>query len=351
MLHSKLLIALRVSVFFILLSLCIIGLKVIAPDTSFNTIQYPLTLLEDTEITSDLILVGSSTTYTSFSPVEFEKKTGLKSLNLSSQVQCMRESYEIVKMIFENENPKYIVISLGYGRMTTPTDEEGRRVILSSMNNSFERFKYFITEFDIKDIPSYFRIDSKSLKISNLYNIGQIKYYINERILNKYTTNGYSDDKDLQSGFLFLDSKFDFNTIPEEWDFKKNKEAIKYVNKMIELSQSKGSEVILLTPPIAPIQLYASENYDQYQEVINEIANKYGVVHFDLNLLKKEYIDYTDDLFGDTMHTNGTGGLIYSNLFGEIFAQFKNINYTNEEYFYSNRSECILDRNLNESYK
>ena len=277
------------------------------------------------------IITGSSTTYNSLSPVILDKQTNINSYNLATPVQSFEDTYYLLQDIYEKNVPETVILGINVNLITAEVDKESSRILLSAMDNSISKIKYFITTFNISDLLYFFNKNPKSFNINNI---------INGKYIDKLFSSKKEDEKSNvnieDKGYLLNSSTYKYdNTQKLTYGFSYSEKNEEFLRKSIELCKEKGSNVILYSSAVSEIQVDFTKEFQKYYEYISDISNEYGIVVLDFNLLKKEIFSNTNEYFADDIHIRFTGAEIVSNSFGDILNDINNNTYDASEYFYS----------------
>ena len=255
----------------------------------------------------DVVFVGDCEVYENFSPVTMWERYGISSYIRGSAQQLIWQSYYLLEDIFKYETPEVIVfnvLSMKYGE---PQSESYNRLNLDGMRLSSSKIKAVrasMTEEEnlITYIFPLLRYHDRWREISG----DDVKYM-------------FSRDEVGHSGYLMQCGVRPVETIPtpiplEDYAFAGV--CWEYLDKMRELCQKHGSELILIKAP----SLYPHW-YEEWESQIVEYANKYGLKYYNLLAVSDEIgIDWSADTYDMGLHLNVYGAEKLSDYFGQILS-------------------------------
>ena len=80
-----------------------------------------------------------------------------------------------------------------------------------------------------------------------------------------------------------------------------------YVKKIAELCKQKGSELVLVTAPIALVSMDYIKNYNDIHNKLAALAKQVGANYIDYNIVNQQTPMLTNDNFRDDAHLNDSG--------------------------------------------
>lgn len=222
------------------------------------------------ENTFDIIGVGSSHLYCTFTPVHLYEQQGLRSYILSTSQQPPEASYHYIKYALEHQKPDVVLI---------------------------EMYMYIFGEFESEAanhgaIDNYPNIPNKAQMIEDVDPAdGKENYYFN---FMKYHTRwkeltesdfwlDYVERTDPYHGFVFLtqsapnDSKA--VTYDDVEELPVSDERLEWLDRTVELVRESGSEPVLLVSPYR-----ISYPHTATVKYLHRYAEEKGVTLIDLNL-------------------------------------------------------------------
>lgn len=295
-----------------------------------NTFTYKLELIK--KVKPEIIALGSSRVM-QFREDSFNKKF----VNAGGGMNSLNEGLIFLKKMYEFHNPKYIILGLDFwwlnSNISIPTNFSYHK----NTGNIISKQKVWRTS---KWLASG-KIDKNTLK--NIFS--------KENFKNKYTNynNMGFDAISTSDGFRIdgsrsstkhifglrpnIDEQFSdvFNRIESgqrkfEYGSNLSEEGIKYLKSIISFIESKGTEFIIVVPPVANSVLKKMSNYEySYINKINHLliglkVEKYN--YHDPSLLTTNDCEFLDGNHG--------GDILYKRILKDIHAKKSSLtNYIN----------------------
>ena len=247
----------------------------------------------------DIIFLGSSHSYASFSPDIIFKDTNLKSYNFATQQQPIYITYHYMKETLKTQKPKYFVLETFMLTNDLEYTKEGvNRDAIDKMKLSLNKIKAIQASVKDKD--------------------ERLSYYIN--IIKYHSRYDELTLKDIKDGILYrgIDNK-GYIELTQNYDvFVNNNEVLKindiekisdknllYLNKMVQLCKDNNIKLILVSAPC---------------KLSMEMQKKYNWLRLYAKLNSLDFIDYnveninlTPGDFYDTGHLSKSGSIKISN--------------------------------------
>lgn len=258
----------------------------------------------------DVIFVGDCEVYESFIPAVLWEKYGISSYVRGSAQQLVWQSYYLLEDTFKYETPEVVVfnvLALKYGE---PQSEAFNRMTLDGMKWSgtkIDAIKASMTE-DENFLDYVFPLLRFHSRITSL-----------EREDFKYI---FSSKKASHSGYLMQKGIVPMTDAPDEGrtlrDYTLPETAMEYLDKMRELCEEKGVELVLIK---SPTNSWGYWWYDQWDEQIVKYASDNGLAYYNfINYTEEIGIDYTTDTYDAGVHLNVYGAEKMTDYFGRILA-------------------------------
>ncbi|MCA0153005.1 DUF1574 domain-containing protein [Winogradskyella vincentii] len=257
----------------------------------------------------DLIVLGSSRSYTGFNPQLIDKGLNLNSFNMGTSAQDIAESYYTLLEILDYQNPKYVVLET-YLDLSDNTHDFYQIFSNSSFFNSTKNKYNLITKgygtkgignflFPLMKFNNYIKQDLKSLI-----------YERNKKPPKKIWYKGFYRDTVIVS-----EKKInEFKPIPNFNNKSFNEKRFeKYLTKIYELTESNNIQLFVIRSPYPPTRLKLDNNKDEENYYKNYFKNYNDVGYYDLNNYKQDVFKYEDIDFSDFHHVNYKGATKMSN--------------------------------------
>ena len=260
---------------------------------------------------NDVIFIGDCEVYESFTPTVLWEKYGISSYIRGSAQQLAWQSYYLLEETFKYDSPKAVVfnvLALKYGE---PQSEAFNRMTLDSMRWSTSKIKSVsasMTEEEsfIEYLFPLLRFHSRITQLEG----ADIEYFFDSP---KASSKGYL----MQTGIVPMTEEAEEGrglldyTLPET--------AMEYLDKMRELCEENGAELILIK---APTNSWGYWWYDEWDSQIVEYAEKNSLAYYNFIPLCEEIgIDWSTDTYDEGVHLNVYGAEKLTEYFGRILSE------------------------------
>lgn len=238
----------------------------------------------------DVVIIGSSRAYRSYSPYILEQ-LGYQAFNVGTSAQSIKNSYFILKHYLYPENCRLIILDVFAGAFTGNQLESSSDLV---QNTSVPSAAYDIA-FHNKDV--------RSLNIAMLRYLSEndTAYFLEQDYLGK----GFSIKRDslkteLKSAFLVKEEI-------RHKEFKLDQEQVTYLEQFLKTASDRKIKVILVYSPVS--YFYNDAIHQPFLETILPIIKKYNYPFYDYS--KCDSIQ-TDKHFYDESHLNQSGVEIFN---------------------------------------
>ena len=267
-----------------------------------NDYTYKSKYIESYSDSIEVLVLGSSHSYTGVNPKYFDKNC----FNFALLSQSVNYDYFILeKYINQLTNLQYVILPVSYPTLTTILEERPY--------NSWRKYNY------VHYIDSTKKSISNQLHISNYltisYNPGTliIKQLVLHWIFNTNNIechkNGWLElpaisDLDLKTSAMHAAKRHENHS----FEFKRN---MLYMQNIINLCNQKNTKLILYTPPATNyyINYLNSYKWEIIQEKCYNLAEQYSNVYY-INYMNDPR--YNNELFRDADHLNEEGTKLLS---------------------------------------
>ena len=252
----------------------------------------------------DVLILGSSRAKHHYDTRFLSDTLGLDVYNAGFDGKGVVLAYGILGMVLERYQPKLIVYDVepSFDIYEYAADNNHKRYIADLKPYYHHR----IVESIIKDV---------SIEEWNMIQLSMIRYnttIISFAIDNIQTRETFPYGYEPLHGEMSKQGKDESNdSLYEDW-FK-----LKYVSRLIQLSQSNNVPIIVCASP-----MYGAQTSNLLQP-IKEICNQYGVTFYD-NYANPNYTSHRE-WFKDKSHLNALGAKIYSRHIAEQIIDTMNI--------------------------
>lgn len=236
---------------------------------------------QEPENTIDAIFLGDSEVYSVISPLELWNDYGYATYNCSSGAIKGYECYDLLYSILQNQNPKIVLIECNF----LYRDYDEMEDVYSKIADKLPLFKYHdVWKSYINPDQEYENTDNHTFK--------GYRYY-----------NGVKAAKN--TNYMVQSDKIS----------KVESAPLGYFDKMYNLCQEKGIEVVLISTPSAKNWNYWKHNG------ISKLAKEYNLEYIDLNLIDEVGIDWKKDTRDKGDHVNHTGAVKVTKYLGKYLKE------------------------------
>ena len=263
---------------------------------------------------NDVIFLGDCEVYETFVPAILWEEYGISSYVRGTPQQLIWQSYYILEETFKYEKPKAVVFnvySLKYGEPTEQSKINNRLTLdsmrwsktkIDAINASMTEDENFI-EYLIPFLAYHHRITE--------LNKNDFEYWF------KSPPNASDSGYLMQTGVEPAKATDGAPKEPLDLDFSQT--AMDYLDKIKNICDANGCELILIKAPPNHPSYYWFEEYELQTE---EYARKNGLKYY--NLIEKENeigIDWSKDTYDAGWHLNVYGAEKTSRYFGKILSE------------------------------
>lgn len=242
----------------------------------------------------ELLVIGDCEVYENISPVTLWEDYGITSYIRGSPQQLIWQSYYLLEDALRYEKPKAVIFSVLAMKYGEPQNEAYNRLTIDGMRLSPSKIaaaNASMTEGEslISYLLPIFRYHDRW----NALTSGDLRYMFSARGV---SFNGFmmrSDVKPLET----------LPTAPKLADYNFGENSWKYLDKMRELCEDNGVELVLLKAPTLYPHWYA-----EWDTQITDYAETHGLLYINaLETLDTIGIDFSSDTYDAGLHLNLSG--------------------------------------------
>lgn len=244
---------------------------------------------KEEENTIDILFMGSSFMYCTFSPNEAQKDYGLNSYVVAAPEQPLKKTYENMLEALKTQSPSTLVLeikSLEFKVANTPSNDNE---LIKLPDASKESTASIIP----KGISSFFKYHSRWKSVNKDSFKGAAKYFTDK------------NDKDNDKGYVYLSEAGENISLIEAEAFAINdsfETNIKSLNKIVDLCEKNHISLVFLIAP--------SANKNYFNNYLAEVQLRYPAIPV-LNLnnhIEEIGLDFKTDMY-DGGHPNYNGAV------------------------------------------
>lgn len=259
---------------------------------------------------NDVLFLGDCEVYESFVPAILWEEYGISSYVRGSAQQLIWQSYYLLEEMLDYEEPKAVVFNVYAIKYGEPQNNAYNRMTLDKMKWSASKIsaiKASMTEDEsfIEYIFPLLRFHSRITELT----ADDFKYAFGSPIA---SDSGYLMQTEVRPMTTTRtgDDLFDY-TLPST--------AFEYLDKMRELCEEKGTELILVK---APTNHWKFWWHDEWDKQIVDYADAYGLDYINFIPLCEDIgIDWSCDTYDEGMHLNVYGAEKLTRYFGKMLSE------------------------------
>ncbi|MFI3173621.1 MAG: SGNH/GDSL hydrolase family protein [Bacillota bacterium] len=286
--------------------------------------------------TLDMAFLGSSHSYCTFDPSNFDTELGISSFQLGTPLQPYDTTYYTFKELLKTQSPPVVVVELYWDLMDEAFEADTINSFFDVAKEEKTRTEYISEVFSLEDKIKYYITPIRYQKDYFAYKGNEYEKYLEERYgvtkatasawtprvgIEEYRSKGY-----VYCDYIMLDSEYDETNQFKGYDGRNwafGSGAKKYIEKMITVAKARNIQLIFVTAPVANVSMDYISNYHLINNEITAFAESHDVPYLDINL-----IAYEDDLlenrnFRDDAHLNDSGVKIVNAYFLQYLESYE----------------------------
>lgn len=272
---------------------------------------------------NDVIFLGDCEVYESFVPAILWEKYGISSYVRGTAQQLIWQSYYLLEEMMRIETPKAVVFNVYAMKYGEPQKEAYNRMTLDGMRWSQSKISAIKASMIIDDYEngeSSGKIVTESF-IEYVFPILRFHSRISQLTADDFKYI-FDAPEVSDSGYLMQTDVRPMTTTrtgDDRLDYTLPSTAFEYLDKMRELCEENGVELILVK---APTNHWKFWWYDEWDEQIADYADKYELDYINFIPLCDEIgIDWSTDTYDEGMHLNVFGAEKLTDYFGKILSE------------------------------
>lgn len=265
----------------------------------------------------DMVFVGSSHSYCTFDPENFDNALKIQSFQMGTPLQHPDTTYFLLKEILRYQKPKTAVIEVYWDMLDDDFEMKQANSFFEVLKDDSLKNEYIKEVFPIGEkvkynlLPMKYQQDYFAYE-ADVFDKGiQKKYGVSKE--KDTDTNGIEEYR--SKGYVYCDTVLPKKEYDETNQFKNldgkkwsaSKKQKDYLEKSIELCRENNIEVILVTAPIANVSMEYIKNYEKINEWFENFSKERGVKYIDYNIINKKENLLSNENFRDDAHLNDSG--------------------------------------------
>ncbi|MCL2616620.1 MAG: hypothetical protein FWD96_03115 [Defluviitaleaceae bacterium] len=274
----------------------------------------------------DMVFLGSSHSFTTFDPAQFEGHWN--AFQLGMPLQTPDSSFFTLLEVYNYQRPDIVVMELYWNVMNRDfvpaqvetffrvlANEELKALYIDEVLPLNEQVKYNIEAIRFQDAAFAFA----NAWIRNFARESELFYeegFVEDRPVGVqyYRALGY-----VYSSYVMTQSEFERiqRTPARRVNFQISPRQQHFLEEMVRLTEYHGSQLIFVTAPISNVSFVNILNYEDIHAEISGFAEAHGIPYLDFHKRNVELGLFADYMFLDHGHLNHTGAEIASAYFIE----------------------------------
>ena len=267
----------------------------------------------------DVIFVGDCEVYENFSPVTLWEEYGITSYIRGSAQQTIWQSYYLLEETFRYETPRVVVFNVLSMKYDTPesTGSQSRREAYNRM--TLDTMKWSSSKWNA--ILASMTAEEKQWGSMFTYLFPILRYHDRwSQLTREDFTYWFRRDTVSHNGYLMQTGVKPYQDAymePPLADYKFGENSWYYLEKMTQLCEDRGIQLVLIkAPSLSPVW------WAQWDAQIEEYADQHGLLYINmLNFQEEIGIDWQKDTYDAGLHLNVWGAEKASVWFGRILSQ------------------------------
>lgn len=265
----------------------------------------------------NMVFIGSSHSYCTFDPELFDNHFAISSYQMGTPLQHLDTSYYELLEIYHTQTPDVVVLETYWDVLDDKFEMKQANSFFEVLQNEklkkeyiqkvfplSEKIKYYLLPIRFQQDYFAYQANEISKKIEQTYEVQKkkIQYQEGEEY---YRSKGYvycnmgmlPGEYNETNQFRGLDGKY--------WEMDETQAG--YVKKIAELCKQKGSELVMVTAPIALVSMDFIQNYDKIHQKMAALAEEVHANYIDYNVVNQQIKMLTNENFRDDAHLNDSG--------------------------------------------
>lgn len=314
----------------------------------------------------DMIFIGSSLCQGTFDPYIFDEQLGVKSYNMGTPLQAVPQTVRALETALEDHDIKTVVFGMGFSTLKYEslmeaelTFEKARTRQIGGVKGFMESVEYLFSKdvrSDEKSINYFFPWLYNRGEISKEMLMGNVSLKIRQ-LKEKYLGIPIEDHQIFHKGYqnhdgmvFNYDNMWELNTY-RYYEPELNAEMMAAFEEMIQVCKQHEVDFMVINTPHPKFDLVACyESYDQNQNEVKALCDKYDVDYYDFSLAKPEVFASRAEYYSDYEHLNLEGSQAFSQQLSHFMAR-RASGEDMGQYFYSVEEYLELHSDLLEDWK
>ena len=306
-----------VGIILLLLCLLVKGCNYLVVDDSNSYTRLTLHEFYESKEEIETIFLGTSHCFRAYDPVLYEELTGESAYNLGSSSQNIDTSYYLLKEALKYQDIQKVYLDLYHVFLFFHPDNRElveANIISDYMKPSLNKCCFILSRSDSKHYTNSFFPFRRDWQL-----LGDFEYIRSnvekkqQKSYQNYEPVVYDDERYIGKGFVASEAVLnvkEYQWVPksEPVDLSEDSSfARAYLQKIVNLCEKEKIELIFLSAPSYEEYIEAMDSYERVHQLIQNLADEYGVNYLDFNECTENVLDLGSEDFMDVDHLNGNG--------------------------------------------
>ncbi|MCL2617966.1 MAG: DUF1574 domain-containing protein, partial [Defluviitaleaceae bacterium] len=273
----------------------------------------------------DMVFLGSSHSFTTFDPAQFEGRWN--AFQLGMPLQTPDSSFFTLLEVYNYQMPDIVVMELYWNVMSREFEPSQVETFFMVLRNEELRQRYIDEVLPLNERLKYniaaIRFQDAAFAFANAWIRGFTRDnelfqdgYVQEILpyIEYYRALGY-----IYSSRIMPPAEYERirRTAPRNLNFQIAPSQRHFLEQMVELTREKGSQLIFVTAPVSNVSFANILDYDDIHSTISGFAEQHGIPYLDFHKRNIELGLFDDDMFRDHGHLNDRGARVAGAYFME----------------------------------
>ena len=268
---------------------------------------------------NDVVFIGDCEVYENFSPITMWEEYGITSIIRGSAQQMIWQSYYLMEETFKYETPKVMVFNVLSMKYDTPqsTGDQTQREAYNRM--TLDGMRWSKSKWD--SIQASLTQEEQQWQGTWSYVFPLLRYHDRwSQLTAEDFQYLFKKDQVSDNGYLMQTAVKPYEDEymqPPLVDYTFGENSYYYLDKMVELCKSHGTQLVLIkAPSLYPVW------WDEWDQQMVEYAQKHDLLYVNLLEAQEEIgIDWSQDTYDAGLHLNVYGAEKLASYFGKILAE------------------------------
>lgn len=268
---------------------------------------------------NDVVFIGDCEVYENFSPITMWEEYGITSIIRGSPQQLIWQSYYLMEETFQYETPKVMVFNVLSMKYDTPqsTGKQDQREAYNRM--TLDGMRWSSAKWN--SIRVSMTEEEREWQGQWSYVFPLLRYHDRwSELTSEDFQYWFTKDQVSDNGYLMqtgVKPVGDEHVEPPLIDYTFGENSYYYLDKMVELCESYGTQLVLIkAPTLYPVW------WDEWDQQMEDYAKEHNLLYINFLDYQEEIgIDWSQDTYDEGLHLNVYGAEKMASYFGKILVE------------------------------